>query len=128
MMNFDSAGRESCTVREWRTNTPLQALNLMNDVTFLEASRHLAAIALNTPDPIEAMVQRVLSRKPDEAERARLTSSVRYYRDHFRTRPGAAEAYLNQGDSKTETADPAGLAAHAAVASLLLNLDEALSK
>ena len=42
MMNFDAAGREACVVRETRTNTPLQALNLMNDVTYLEASRKLA--------------------------------------------------------------------------------------
>ena len=42
MMNFDGAGRETCVVREIRTNTPLQSLNLMNDVTFLEAARGLA--------------------------------------------------------------------------------------
>ena len=41
MINFDAAGRESCVVRETRTNTPLQALNLMNDVTFLEAARFI---------------------------------------------------------------------------------------
>ncbi len=43
MMNFDAAGREACVVRELRTNTPLQSLNLMNDVTFLEAARALCS-------------------------------------------------------------------------------------
>ena len=42
MMSFDAAGREACVVRELRTNTPMQSLNLMNDVTFLEAARKMA--------------------------------------------------------------------------------------
>lgn len=128
MMNFDSAGRESCTVREWRTNTPLQALNLMNDVTFLEAARHVARRALDTPDPIAEMFLRVVSRHPSNAERSRLSAALAYYRDHFGTDKEAALHYLSQGERKTEAQNPAELAAHAAVASLILNLDEALVK
>ena len=47
MMTFDSAGREACVVRETRTNTPLQALMLMNDVTYLEAARVMAQRMMN---------------------------------------------------------------------------------
>ena len=59
MLNFDSAGREACTVRETRTNTPLQALNLMNDVTFVEASRKLAERMMTEGGPHAARAHRV---------------------------------------------------------------------
>ncbi len=51
MINFDAPGREMCMVRETRTNTPLQALNLLNDVTFVEASRMLAQRVMKEAGP-----------------------------------------------------------------------------
>ena len=65
MMTFDAAGREACTVRETRTNTPLQALTLMNDVTFVEAARMLAERMMReggaTPDERIALAFRLVT-------------------------------------------------------------------
>jgi hypothetical protein len=132
MSTFDSALRESCTVRESRTNTPLQALNLMNDVTFLEAARVLAEkvmVAAAGDGRIDEIYLRVLGRKPAEAERGTLKKSLAYYLDRFQSDPRLAKELLAQGDAPRNAAlAPGEHAAYMAVASLVLNLDEALSK
>ena len=126
MLNFDSAMRESCTVRENKTNTPLQALNLMNDVTFLEAARNLGALMLK--EGLNEGFRRILARAPRPAEVEILKSSLAYHRDYFSDAQKAAE-YLKQGAAPVDSkANPRELAAHMAVASLLLNLDEAVTK
>ena len=73
MMNFDAAGRETCVVRELRTNTPLQSLNLMNDVTYLEAARKLAERMMreggSTPaERIAYGFELATARRPSERE------------------------------------------------------------
>ncbi|MCX6599687.1 MAG: DUF1553 domain-containing protein, partial [Acidobacteria bacterium] len=132
MSTFDSALRESCTVRESRTNTPLQALNLMNDVTFLEAARVLAEkamLAAAGDGRIDEIYLRVLGRKATEAERGTLKKSLAYYLDRFQSDPGLAKELLSQGDAPRHASlAPGEHAAYMAVASLVLNLDEALSK
>ncbi len=132
MSTFDSALRESCTVRESRTNTPLQALNLMNDVTFLEAARVLAEkamLAAAGDARIDEIYLRVLGRKATAAERATLKKSLAYYQDRFQTDPRLAKELLAQGDAPRNASLAAPEhAAYMAVASLVLNLDEALSK
>jgi hypothetical protein len=134
MATFDSATRESCTVRQTRTNTPIQALNLMNDVTFVEAARRLAqrVMAEAGPDPsarIERAFRRTVARRPDEREVERMRASLAYYLDHFQSHSPAAEQYVSQGDSPRDPKlDPAELAAYTAVASLILNLDETVTK
>ncbi len=113
---FDTAQRRSCEVRTSRTNTPLQALTLLNDETYLEASRTLANSALGQPSVIFA---RVLSRQPDATEAAVLNREFRQALTHYRQRPQDAAKFA--GAAKPE------LAATMFVASLILNLDEAIT-
>lgn len=134
MTNFDSPNRETCTVRENRTNTPLQALTLMNEVSFLEASRKLAERMLreapSSPDAkIDLAYRLVLSRpaKPNEAELLR--KSFERNVERYKKSPKDADLLLDQGESplprrvaRTE------LAAWTNIANLILNLDEAVTK
>jgi hypothetical protein len=134
MFVFDASAREACTVRETRTNTPLQALNLMNDVTYLEAARMLAERMLReggaTPEArIEWAFRRVMSRAPRDAERRILLAHLQAQRDSFRANPTAARELLSVGEKRNAPGlDPIELAAHASTASLLLNLDEAITR
>jgi mono/diheme cytochrome c family protein len=112
MMNFDAAGRETCVVRASRTNTPLQALNLMNDPEFLEAARALAGRMLREGGATEAEriaygFRLATARPPKREESEILLSSYRYYLGAYRN--DAAQAY-------------------ATVASLILNLDATVTK
>lgn len=133
MVNFDAANRETCVVRESRTNTPLQALNLMNDVTFLEAGRMLGQRMMQeggqTPElRLGHGFRLVTSRIPSSSELQVLRDSLNYHRDYFADEAKAAE-YLSLGETKPDPAlDKRELAAYAAVGSLLLNLDEAVTK
>jgi hypothetical protein len=127
MMNFDSPSREVCVVREGRTNTPLQALNLMNDTIYLEASRKLAERMVKGGLDIGAKL--VLGRDLHSAERAVLEVTLAKFRAQYAGRPDDAVAYLSQGASPRDTSiAPAELAAWSAVANLLLNMDEAVTR
>ena len=134
MMNFDASDREICTVHVKRTNTPLQALNLMNDTTFVEAARHLAETVLrgkarSFPARAGEIFESALARLPSERERNVLEGLYRSYAESFQADRGAAEAFLGVGDSEWDTRlDPCELAAYTGVASLVLNLDEAVTK
>jgi hypothetical protein len=132
MANFDSAMRESCTVRESRTNTPLQALNLMNDVTFVEAARAMAQRVIREAAPegrLELAYKLVLGRSPNTAEEQKLRNALGFYRQHFASNQDAAEKLIRQGESIADTAIPkAELASWTTICSLVLNLDEAVTK
>lgn len=134
MMTFDSAGREACVVRENRTNTPLQALTLMNDETYLEVARKMAERMIrdggSTPESrIAYGFELATARKPREAETRVLTASFNRNLDRFKTEPAAAEKLLKQGESKRDESIPATeLGAYSVVASLILNLDETVTK
>ena len=134
MMTFDSGGRETCTVRESRTNTPLQALTLMNDETYLEAARKIAERMLREGGSTER--ERIsygftllLSRPGAKAELDLLTTTLHRQLDRFQTTPAEATKLLSQGDSpRDEKLNAAELAAYTLVASTILNLDEAVTK
>jgi hypothetical protein len=133
MANFDAANREICVVRESRTNTPLQALNLMNDVTFLEAARVLAENMMAHATAPEARLRHgfraATARPPSAAELDVLRRSLRHHLDYFATGEKTAQAFLAQGDRPVNPQLPAReLAAYSAVASLILNLDETVTK
>jgi hypothetical protein len=134
MVNFDAAGREACTVRENRTNTPLQALDLMNDVAYVEASRVLAERMMRdggtTPENRIAFGFRLATaRRPKPGETAILSGSFHHYLDRFHTSPAAALTLLNEGEHKRDqNLDVNQLAAYTSVASMILNLDETVTK
>ncbi|MBI4905669.1 MAG: DUF1553 domain-containing protein [Acidobacteria bacterium] len=134
MANFDSALRETCVVRENRTNTPLQALNLMNDVTFLEAARFIGQRMLkeggaSADDRLRYGFRLVMSRLPAPRELDLLKSNLQYHKDYFASKIERTDAYLKQGDSPPDPSlNRSELAAYGAVASLMLNLDEAITK
>ena len=134
MLNFDSAGREACTVRETRTNTPLQALNLMNDVTFVESSRMMAERMMNeggsTPAERVAYGYRLATaREPGDRRTEILVDGFHHHLDNFESDRKAALALVTQGEHpRSQELNIAELASYTTVASLILNLDETITK
>jgi hypothetical protein len=133
MSTFDAPDREFCLVRRARTNTPLQALVLMNDPTYIEASRKLAEQCLlaadNDSERIRHAFRRVLSRYPAASELETVLQVVQEATAEFAVNPDAANELLSVGHSPREPAlDPNQLAAWTTAMSVLFNLDEAISK
>ena len=128
MMNFDSAGRETCEVTIRRTNTPLQALNLLNDITFLEAARVLAEKIVAKPGfQLDRAFELILQRKPTIDEAKLIGNSLLHYRRTFDE--ASAKAFIQQGQTPTnKKLPPIEVAAWTLACSTLLNLDEAVTK
>ena len=134
MITFDSTDRETCAVGESRTNTPLQALNLMNDVTYVEASRKMAERMMKdggttAQERIGYGFELATARRPRAAEASVLHQTFQQFLDGYQTAPDEALELLSEGESeRDETLDAVELASYAGVASLILNLDEAITK
>ncbi len=133
LLLFDGPTREKCTVRRARTNTPLQALVLLNDTTYIEASRALATRVLKRSQPQQAQLQymwrRVLSRAADSAELNILDGLLQRQRNRFADDPAAAGRLLEMGVSAVDQSlDSRELAAWTVVAHTLFNLDEAIMR
>ncbi len=116
---FDSAQRRSCEVRTSRTNTPLQALTLLNDETYLEAAQTLAA------HPLPAIFEKVLHRPPPAPELATLTKQYNQALAHYQKNPADAAKLLRSGRAQGKPTPQR--AAAMLVASMILNLDEAIT-
>ena len=134
MSLFDVADRDNPSVSTNPTNTPLQALNLMNDVAALEAARVLAERMLTDGGATRAerlafAFRLATAREPSEPELGVLLNSLENFDERYRRDREAATSLVSHGEHpRDESLDVAELAAHAAVASLILNLDEVLTK
>lgn len=133
MALLDTADREWCSVKPRQTNTPLQALTLLNDVTFAEAARKLGELMLDSgatdKERIDFAFVRLLNRHPSDSELAVLTDAMQTYRASFAASPDLAREILSIGQSKSITELPeVDRAAATALANILLNLEEATTR
>ena len=129
---FDSAQRRVCEVRSNRTNTPLQALTLLNDETFREASRVLALRAISSAPDAEArlswLAKQILNRELRPEEGPSLHKTLNTAMLHYRNHREDARKVLDSGQYvQPNESQMSDVAAYSIVASMLLNLDEAIS-
>ena len=133
MKAFDAPPREECTSRRASSNTPLQALALLNDPAFVEAARALAELVLASGSSDDARLDllglRVLSRRPSAEERSLLLDLLDLHRVQYRGDPAAAAALLGVGErTAAGDIDPVELAAWTSLARVYLNLGEAITR
>jgi len=137
MLAFDTVSREFCIARRQPTNTPIQALVLLNDPQFVEAARQIATrsllLARNSKSVrpenvqqvcVEEMFRRLAVREASATERQLLLSLMAAQRQQYQREPEAASQLIHIGESKLDpTLDPVDLAAATVVAQAILNLD-----
>jgi mono/diheme cytochrome c family protein len=133
MLLFDASGREVCTVKRSRSNTPMQALSLLNETTFVEAARKLAEQTLRQPGDADArvawMFRKVVRRDGTPAELAVLRKGVDKRLATYAADATLAPKLLGQGLSPLPAdLDKAQLAAWTVTANTLLNLDETVTR
>jgi hypothetical protein len=134
LVTFDAPDREKCTARRSRTNTPLQALVLLNDPTYVEAARALAERAMTeaAKEPVARVryaFHLATARYPEPRELLVLEKTLQQQLEDYRRRPKAAAELLRVGESPVNTKlDVPELAAWTTLASVILNLDETITK
>ena len=133
MVNFDAPSREECTVNRVNSNTPLQALDLLNDPIYVEAARVFAQNLLETHDPpqseIEAAFERALNRKPSAEETKILLNLYRDSVAEYRANGPAAREFIHTGEKSVDASlKPADLAAMTVVTRAILNLHETITR
>lgn len=133
MLTFDAATRDRCIVNRQSTNTPLQALVLLNDPQYMEAARVMAQNLLTDKQPIENNIttayRKLTGRKPDENELKTLMEVFNDGLDSFNKNPALISELIEIGDYPIdENLDQKLLAAHTYTISAIFNLDETISK
>ena len=132
---FDTPSRQICTVRQGRTNTPLQSLVLLNEMTYVECSREMAERLLTDPK-LSSDTHRLAygfrlctAREPTEGEMRVLLASFERLQKQFATDKDAAMKLVSIGEKpRNEKLDAATVAALSQVCDMMLNLDETLTK
>ncbi|TWU02754.1 PSD1 and planctomycete cytochrome C domain-containing protein [Stieleria varia] len=133
-MFFDNATRQTCTVKVSRTNTPLHALQTLNNEAYVEAARVLAAGALQSSaatdaDRIDWIMKRSVARTAQDAERSILLAGLQRTRQQFKDSPEAAAKLIAIGESpRDESLDTLDHAAWTSLCLAVLNLDETLNR
>jgi hypothetical protein len=134
LSSFDAPNREQSCSRRGRSNTPLQALQLMNDIQHVEAARNLAERILKEggatdEERIRWAWRTVTARWPEEDEERTVQNALVQHRNRYASDESAALKLIRYGESKPDESLPASeLAAYTLVANLLLNLDETVNK
>lgn len=132
LSTFDASSRDECTVNRDLSNTPLQALNLLNDPTQIEAARGLAMQLMNEPSDearITAAYKRALSRTPSKTEIQLLRNFIERERIRFQQETNQANDFLLVGLSRPDSEyDPVELAALASLSRAVLNLHETITR
>ena len=133
MQTFDAPSRETCKTRRLRTNTPLQALALLNDVTYTEAARSLARNmmdrgGINLDNRLRYGFRRVLAKMPNPEEIHVLRLAWNRYQEIYRGDPESALKLAGKDATKGRHVGHSEMAAYTAVASILLNLDQTITR
>jgi Protein of unknown function (DUF1553)/Protein of unknown function (DUF1549)/Planctomycete cytochrome C len=133
MLMFDSPSREFCSAKRSRTNTPLQALSLLNEITFVEAARSLGSqmmkVEQSPAERIRWAFRSATSRTANAEETAILLKGFERRLEKFKADPEAAKKLIAFGSSKADpNIDACELAAYTMTANVILNLDEVVTK
>lgn len=134
MSNFDAPNREQFCSRRERSNTPLQALQLMNDIQYIEAARYLSENVVqrnlgSDQERIQFVMKQALSRESTVSELARLQSAYDAFRQRFRETPDDAVRLLRVGERPANPKlDPTEVAALCLTINLVFNLDEFVNR
>lgn len=128
LLALDAPTRQECTARRPVTNTPAQALALLNDPQFVEAARALAGRVITEAEPIDKLFQHVLQRQPTSEEKREIEKLHQEMLAVFTNSPGDAESLLKTGQAPAGKHDPIQHAAWTATARVILNLHEFLTR